>query len=137
MSVTAIIIDDSAVARRYINFHLVRLGCVVVGEAADAADGLKLFRATKPDIVTLDLVMPKHDDIDAMTALRAIKKEEPYTVVIVVSTLGSLTNIEDYRKEGIFEYIVKPISQFSFDYLKRNLPKRFPELRFSQPPKND
>jgi DNA-binding NtrC family response regulator len=70
--------------------------------------------------------------VDAMEALRAIKKEAPDTVVIVVSTLGSLTDIQNYRKEGIFDYIAKPVSQFSFNYLERNLPKRFPELRSSQ-----
>jgi CheY-like chemotaxis protein len=127
MPVNAIIIDDSATAR-YIRHQLVKLGCVVAGEAINALEGLKLFREIEPAIVTLDLVMPKHDGVDAMQALRTMKKEDPYTIIIVISTLGIASDVEDYLKEGIFDYIVKPISEFSFDPIERKLRQRFPGL---------
>ena len=129
MAVRAIIVDDSETARVEIKYRLGKLGCVVVGEAANAAEGVKLFAELKPEIVTMDLVMPKEGEIDAMAAIREIKKQRPNTAVIVISALGSQEEVATYRAEGIFDYIVKPVNQFSFDSLQRNLPKRFPELR--------
>jgi len=129
MPVEAIIIDDSATAQTYIQYQLAQLGCVIAGEAANAADGLKLFRRVKPAIVTLDLVMPVTDDVDAISALRAMKKEAPHAVIIVVSTLGSEMNVRQCIQEGAFDYIIKPLSSAVFQHPLKKLQRRFPELR--------
>ncbi|MGN6717493.1 MAG: response regulator transcription factor [Candidatus Binatia bacterium] len=129
MAVRAIIVDDFATDRQYIKYYLVKFGCVVVGEAANAADGLKLFRTLTPDIVTMDLLMPNAENIDPITAIGAIREEEPETAVVVVSTLGSQLHIAECLDNGIFDYVIKPVNQFSFDQLERSLRRRFPELR--------
>ena len=131
MPVRAIIVDDFATDRQYIKYYLVKFGCVVVGEAANAADGLKLFRALTPEVVTMDLLMPNAGNVDPMAAIRAIKEEEPDTAVVVVSTLGSQLHIAECLDNGIFDYVIKPVDQFSFDQLERRLRRRFPELRSS------
>ena len=70
MSVEALIIDDSPVARRIIRHHLEQIGCKVVGEAENGFQGLNLFRELKPDLVTLDLIMPTFQGIDASEVFR-------------------------------------------------------------------
>ena len=70
VSVEALIIDDSPVARRIIRHHLEQIGCKVVGEAENGFQGLNLFRELKPDLVTLDLIMPTFQGIDASEVFR-------------------------------------------------------------------
>jgi two-component system chemotaxis response regulator CheY len=84
MSVNALIIDDSPTARQNIKYYLVGMGCVVTGEAEHAIDGLRLFRELKPDIVTVDLIMPKLGSLDPLGAVRTMKQEAPDSVIIVV-----------------------------------------------------
>lgn len=129
MAVRAIIVDDFATDRQYIKYYLIKCGCSVVGEAANAADGLKMFRTLKPEVVTMDLLMPEVEHIDPMAAIRAIREEAEDTIIVVVSTLGSQLHVADYLDKGVFEYVIKPVSQFSFDPLQRRLRQRFPALR--------
>jgi two-component system, chemotaxis family, chemotaxis protein CheY len=129
MAVRAIVVDDFATDRQYIKYYLTKFGCKVVGEAVNAADGLKLFRELKPEIITMDLLMPKVENIDPSTAIRAVRDAGTSTAIVVVSTLGSQLDVADYSDKGIFAYVVKPVSQFSFDQLERSLRRRFPELR--------
>jgi len=131
MPVKALIVDDSAPARQLIKHYLSKMGCLIAGEATNSADGLKLFRELKPDVVTLDLMMPKRDaadTLDAMVALRTMKKEAPALVIVVVSAIPFQKTIDSFLNEGIIDYVVKPFTQYSFDPAARKLEKIFPEL---------
>ena len=128
MSVTAAVVDDSAAARQIISYHLRQAGCTIVGEAANAADALKLLRELRPNIVSLDLMMPVKDDLDSLALVRAIKKEAPQTAVIVVSVIPSEKIRRDFIEEGVFAYIVKPFNDFALDTIRLKLRRAFPEL---------
>jgi chemotaxis response regulator CheB len=54
MPITALLIDDSEASRKLIGAELRQIGCAVVGEATNAADGLKLFAKLRPNLVTVD-----------------------------------------------------------------------------------
>lgn len=58
MAVLTLIIDDSAAARKTIRHRLEQIGCRVVSEAGDGAQGVKLFHELKPQLIALELVMP-------------------------------------------------------------------------------
>jgi two-component system, chemotaxis family, chemotaxis protein CheY len=130
MSVNALIIDDSPTARQNIKYYLVGMGCVVTGEAEHAIDGLRLFRELKPDLVTVDLIMPKLDSLDPFEAVRTMKQEAPGSLIIVVSAVPFRQTMDSFLKEGVLHYIVKPINQFSFDPVARKLQKIFPALHY-------
>jgi len=132
MAVTVLIVDDSKTARETIRYHLSEIGCVVVGEAADAAEGLKLFRALKPDIITLDLMMPAKDGTDSMAAVRTMKGENPDVAIIIVSVLPLERVRRSFFDEGVFDYIVKPLNDFSFRPARIKLMRAFPELAGAQ-----
>jgi len=78
---TILIVDDNAQFRTLLrgivaqkpNFH-------VVGEAEDGADAIRLARELRPDIVLLDLALPR---VNGLEALRQIKAERPETKVII------------------------------------------------------
>ncbi len=128
MAITALVVDDSAAARQVIGYHLRQAGCTIAGEAANAADALELLRELKPNILCLDLMMPTKDDIDSLAVVRTLKKEAPETAIIVISVIPSEKTRQDYLKEGVFAYIVKPFNDFALKAIRHRLKRTFPEL---------
>jgi two-component system, chemotaxis family, chemotaxis protein CheY len=136
MAISALIIDDSPFARKIIRHHLVKFGCKVVGEAESAAQGLRLFRELKPDLVTLDVMMPELDGIESLTAFRIMRKEDPETRIVVVSVLPFEKTRETFLREGALAFVVKPFNQFSFEPVRQKL-KRIFAIQPAKPAPNE
>jgi two-component system chemotaxis response regulator CheY len=132
MAVNALIVDDSAFAREVIAYHLRETRCTIVGEANNAADGLKLFRKLNPDIVTVDLLMPISENVDAATLVKTMKQERPRVAIIVVSTVPFEKTMQDFLDQGVLAYIVKPFTEYSFRNTQVKLSREFPELANSR-----
>jgi two-component system, chemotaxis family, chemotaxis protein CheY len=128
VAVEALIIDDSPLARRIISHHLEQIGCKVIGLAENAALGVQLFREHKPRIVTLDLIMPAVEGIDAMAAFRIMRREKPKAVILVVSAVPFEKTRRSMSDEGALAYIIKPFNKFSFEQARARLLRTFPEL---------
>jgi len=124
--VPALVIDDSPIARRIIRYHLVKLGFRVVGEADNAAQGLQLFRELMPKLVMLDVMMPERGGVSSLDAFRTMKRETPDVVVVVVSAVPFVKTRDTFLNEGATAYVVKPLSQFSFEPVRQKLQRLFP-----------
>lgn len=128
MTITALIVDDSPFTRKIIRYHLMKLPCKVVGEAENPPQALKLFHEYKPELVTLDLMMPKVGELDSMAVFRATKEEAPDVAIVVVSVIPFEKVRDSFIKQGVFDYIVKPFNQFSLEPVRLKLARRFPQL---------
>jgi len=128
VAVHALIVDDSPFVRKIIRHHLTKVGCKVVGEAETAAQAVKLFRDFRPEVVTLDILMPEVDGYDAMRAFREMKKISPEVAVLVVSAVPFDKVRDNFLKEGAIGYIVKPFNQFSFEPVRQKLMRLFREF---------
>ena len=95
--VTVLIVDDSRTSRRFLRNMLTEAGYEVVAEAVDGEDGMKKYEEFKPDIVTMDITMPKLDGIDAVSE---ILKINPAAKIVMVTAAGQKTNIEEALKRG-------------------------------------
>ena len=126
LTLPALIIDDSPFARKIIRHHLVKLGFHVVGEADNAAQGLRLFRELKPRLVTLDVMMPEREGTTSLSAFRTIRSEAPETAVVVVSAVPFEKTRDTFLNEGATAYVIKPFSQFSFEPVRQKLQRIFP-----------
>lgn len=84
---------------------LVANGFEIAGEAADGKAALEAYARLRPDLVTLDLVMPV---LDGLGALRAIRAADPAARVIIVSGAGEAALVERALREGASAYLVKP-----------------------------
>lgn len=79
-------------------------GFDVVGEAVDGLDALKLCHRLQPELVLMDIGMPR---MDGLEATRAIKKEFPHTIVLVLTASVELGSLSEALKAGAAGYILK------------------------------
>ncbi len=100
-----LIVDDAAFMRMMIKDILSKNGYEIVGEAADGAQAVQLYRDTQPDLVTMDITMP---EMDGITALKEIKKIDPQAKVIMCSAMGQQAMVIDAIQAGAKDFIVKP-----------------------------
>jgi two-component system chemotaxis response regulator CheY len=125
VTVTALIVDDSPVARRVIRHHLTKFGCKVVGEADNAAQGMRLFDEFNPELVTLDIMMPAVEGVDALECFRAMRHKSSDVAVIIVSSVPFDRTRDTFLKKGAIAYMVKPFNQFSFEPVRQKLIRYF------------
>jgi two-component system, chemotaxis family, protein-glutamate methylesterase/glutaminase len=100
-----LVVDDSAFNRRSIAEILAQSPEVqVVGKAADGEEALRLIGVLEPDVITLDLEMPK---MDGFTFLRILMSKKP-TPVIVVSSYSQKENVFKALELGALDFVAKP-----------------------------
>ncbi len=107
-----LVVDDSAYNRRNIADILSGSDEVeVIGKAADGEEALRLALQLKPDVITLDLEMPR---MDGFTFLRILMARQP-TPVIVVSSYSQKENVFKALELGAIDFVAKPTQLYSFD----------------------
>ena len=112
--IKVLVIDDSAFNRRTISEMLQKSSDIeVIGTANDGEEGLKKAFALKPDVITLDLEMPK---IDGFTFLRILMAKMPMPV-IVVSSRDDDANVFKALEFGAVDFLAKPTARISKDLL--------------------
>jgi two-component system chemotaxis response regulator CheB len=112
--IRVVVVDDSAFSRRTISRMLVGLDSVeVVGYATNGEEGIQKVITLKPDLVTLDLEMPK---MDGFTLLRILTTRFSLPV-IVISALSGADKVFKALELGAFDFVAKPSSSASIDLL--------------------
>lgn len=107
-----LVVDDSAYNRRNIaDVFAPHAEVEVVGKAADGEEALKLATLLKPDVITLDLEMPR---MDGFTFLRILMARQP-TPVIVVSSYAQRENVFKALELGALDFVTKPDRQIAPD----------------------
>ena len=100
-----LIADDASFMRQMIRDIIEPEGFEVVGEAADGVEVVEKFRKLHPDLVMMDIVMPKRSGIDAV---KAIKAEDAGARVVMCSALGQEALVTEAIQAGARDFIVKP-----------------------------
>jgi two-component system, chemotaxis family, protein-glutamate methylesterase/glutaminase len=114
---TVLVVDDSAFMRKLISEMVESNGEYrVVGTAADGIDALEQIRALEPDIVTLDIEMPR---LDGLQTLEQIMREMPRPVVMLSAAGSEHGNEMTLRAldRGAIEFVRKPSGPISIDLL--------------------
>ncbi len=100
-----LIADDASFMRQMIREIIEPEGHEVVGEATNGIEAVDLFNELSPDLVTMDIVMPKRSGIDAV---KAILDQHPTACVVMCSALGQETLVMEALQAGARDFIVKP-----------------------------
>ncbi len=124
-TVRTLIVEDSADSRAWLKNRLESMGCEVVGEAENAAEGLKQFEALRPRLVTLDIMMPEVDGITAMDLFQHISQKASDVGVLIIS-VRPLADSHQFLKLGAIGYLEKPF--IDFEETGKLLRAFFPEL---------
>ncbi|MHB8383826.1 MAG: response regulator [Candidatus Binataceae bacterium] len=127
MAVRTLIVEDSIAARTVLQKRFEEIGCRIVGLANNSAEGLEMFRRLKPQLVSLDLLMPDSDDLNSKDLFRIIRKEAPAVAVVIVSAQSKAAERSTYIREGAIEYFEKPF--IKFQNLAEKLARLFPDIR--------
>lgn len=129
MPFKALLVDDSATARKAIRYQLMMHGCRDFSEADNAAQALELLRKEHYDLVTLDLMMPAANGPTSEEAFEQIRREFPHIAVVIISSIPHETVKLAYIGGGALAYIVKPFTKFSFEPARHKLRRLFAEFR--------
>jgi two-component system chemotaxis response regulator CheY len=107
MAKTVLIVDDVPFVRATLAEILTEAHYVVIGEAADGIEAVEMYGKLRPDVVTMDIVMPKMSGIDAT---RRIVKADKDACVVIVSAMGQESLVMEAVNVGAKDYILKPFS---------------------------
>ena len=103
-----LVVDDALFMRKMICGVAAEAGWEVVGEAGDGAEAVALYDRLRPDLVTMDLVMPV---MGGLEALRQIRARDPRAQVVVVTALDQKQALMDSIRDGAIDFIVKPFER--------------------------
>jgi len=115
--IRVLIVDDSAFMRKALSMMLESDPLIkVVGSASNGEEGVAKVRQLKPDLVTMDVEMPR---MDGLTALRQIMTNDPTPVMMVssITTDGAVATLEALEL-GAVDFIPKQMSYVSLDIVK-------------------
>ena len=100
-----LIADDASFMRQMIREIIEPEGYEVVGEATNGIEAVEQYEELFPDLVTMDIVMPKRSGIDAVKGILA---KHPDACVVMCSALGQETLVMEALQAGARDFIVKP-----------------------------
>ncbi|MDX2304343.1 MAG: response regulator [Microscillaceae bacterium] len=102
-----LIVDDSLYMRTIIKEALSNNGYQVIGEAVNGESAIDMAIELKPDLITLDNILP---DMLGLDILRTLKDEGLLSKVIIISAVGQRSVVEEGIKLGADDYIIKPFT---------------------------
>jgi len=108
MALRVMVVDDALFMRNMLKDIFVRAGFEVVAETDNGEAAPQLYQDTKPDLVTMDIVMPKKSGIEA---LQEIIATDPQARVVMVSALGQDSLVLEAVEAGARDFIVKPFRE--------------------------
>jgi len=105
MAINIMIVDDLAFIKLLLKDLIEKAGFRVIGEASNGEEAIDMYQDKRPDLVLLDITMPK---MDGITALKKILALDPGAKIIMCSALGQQRLIVQAIQLGAKDFIVKP-----------------------------
>lgn len=105
MNNTVLVCDDAVFMRTMIGDILTQAGLEVIGEADSGAQAVEKYKALKPDLVTMDIIMPEMGGIEAV---KEITSFDPQARVLMCSAMGQQALVVEAIQAGAKDFVVKP-----------------------------
>jgi len=105
LSIKVLFVDDSSFMRTILKGIILKEPFQLAGEASNGREAVELYRQLKPDLVTMDIVMPEMDGIEAV---REIRSFDPEAKIVMVSAMGQQSMVIDAIQAGARDFIIKP-----------------------------
>ena len=105
MSHTVLICDDAIFMRTMISDILQQSGFEIVGEAESGVQAIEQYKQVRPDLVTMDIVMP---DMGGIDAVREIVSFDANAKILMCSAMGQQALVVEAIQAGAKDFVVKP-----------------------------
>jgi two-component system chemotaxis response regulator CheY len=105
MGAKVLIVDDALFMRNMLRNIFSESGFDIVGEAQNGNEAIEMYQRLKPDLVTMDIVMPEKNGIEA---LKEIMAADGTARIVICSALGQESLIMEALEAGARDFIVKP-----------------------------
>jgi DNA-binding response OmpR family regulator len=125
-----LVVDDDPVVRDVLLRYLTRDGCSAEA-AADGPAALAAFEARRPDLVVLDLMLPR---IDGLEVFRRMREADPASAVLMLTARGTETDRVVGLRSGADDYVAKPFSPREIVARARAILRRVAEPAAKAPP---
>lgn len=107
MKPRVLVVDDAIFMRKMISDILISNGMDVVGEADTGSVAIERYLELKPDLVTMDIIMPEMNGIDAV---RKIIEADSNARIVMCSALGQQALVQDAMAAGAKDFLIKPFN---------------------------
>ena len=107
MKPRVLVVDDAIFMRKMISDILINNGMEVVGEADTGSGAIERYMQLKPDLVTMDIIMPEMNGIDAV---RKIIEGDAHARIVMCSALGQQALVQDALAAGAKDFLIKPFN---------------------------
>ncbi len=116
-----LVVDDAVFMRQMLTKILVAEGYEVCAEAANAPEAVEKYKQFRPDLVTMDIVMPLMEELDGIGAVREIVNYDPQAKIVVVSAMGQQLLVVDAIRAGAKDFVSKPVQGARLMEVVRNI----------------
>lgn len=103
-----LIVDDAMIMRKRIREIAEESGWEVAAEASNGEEAIQLFEQERPDLVTLDIVMPAMDGVEALSKMKAL---DPEARIVMVTAVNQKAKLSQCIQQGAIDFIVKPFEK--------------------------
>jgi two-component system chemotaxis response regulator CheY len=104
MSDRALVVDDSSFQRTIVS-NTIDDWFDIVATAENGNEAIKQFKKERPDVVTMDIMMP---EMDGITAVQNIKEISPETIIVMVTSVKQKQKMREAARAGADGYVTKP-----------------------------
>ena len=117
-----LICDDSILARKQLKDIISTLGNPTFIEASDGQEAIDKYKENKPDMVFLDIVMPKKD---GNIVISEIIEYDPNAAIIIASSVGTQSQLKCALQAGAKDFVQKPLDkQLVIDVIEKYTEER-------------
>ncbi len=105
MPAKILISDDAAFMRVMIRGILTKHNYEIVGEAKDGREAVEMYKQLKPDLTTMDIIMP---EVNGIEAVKEIIQFDSHAVIIMCSAMGQQAMVIEAIAAGAKDFVIKP-----------------------------
>ncbi|WP_253737238.1 response regulator [Halohasta salina] len=106
MSDRALVVDDSSFQRTIVS-NTIEEWFEIVATAENGKEAIDQFKEERPDVITMDIMMP---EMDGITAVKNIKEISPETIIVMVTSVKQKQKMREAARAGADGYVTKPVN---------------------------
>ena len=115
------IVDDALFMRQMLAKILIAEGHEICVEATNALEAVEKYKIHKPDLVTMDIVMPMMEELDGIGAVNEIIQFDPHAKILIVSAMSQQPIVVEAIRLGARDFLSKPVNPQRLKEVVKNI----------------